>query len=299
MRIAITGATGFVGRYIVHHLAAAGHPCRCWFRPTSDRAGLPGQSIEWIEGGLGDVAACRALVDGCDAVIHAALFHPGGGFREVEGDLLTFVQKNVVGTLQLIEAARRASVGRFVFISSCAVHDRILDDRPLDEAHPTWASNHYGAHKGAIEQFVHSYGFGQRYPICALRPCGVYGLAHPPQQSKWFDLVRAVNAGQNVTCRRGGKEVHAADVARAAEILLTADGVAGQAYNCCDRYVSEFEVATIAQELTGSRAKIDGGPTSPKHQIVTSKLEALGMRFGGQALLRQTIGQLIEAAKKS
>jgi hypothetical protein len=88
-------------------------------------------------------------------------------------------------------------------------------------------------------------------------------------------------------------------VARAAEILLTADGVAGQAYNCCDRYVSEFEVATIAQELTGSRAKIDGGPTSPKHQIVTSKLEALGMRFGGQALLRQTIGQLIEAAKKS
>ena len=146
--------------------------------------------------------------------------------------------------------------GRFVFISTCAVHEKILDDRPLDETHPTWAASHYGAHKAAIEQFIHSYGFGQGYPICALRPTGIYGLARPVESSKWFDLVRAVAHGQAVECRRGGKEVHAADVAKAVEILLAAEGIAGEVFNCYDRYVSEYEVATIAKEQAGSKGEI-------------------------------------------
>ena len=45
-------------------------------------------------------------------------------------------------------------VRRFVFIATCAVHDVILSDRPLDEAHPLWPKSHYGAHKAAIEKFV-------------------------------------------------------------------------------------------------------------------------------------------------
>ena len=126
-----------------------------------------------------------------------------------------------LGTLELIEAARRAGVARFVFISTCAVHEKILNDRPLDETHPTWATSHYGAHKAAIEQFVYSYGLGEGYPICALRPTGIYGLARPVQDSRWFDLVQAVTRGEPVDVHGGGKEVHASDVAHAVEILLT------------------------------------------------------------------------------
>ncbi len=224
MRIAVTGATGFLGRYIVNRLASVGHLCRCWYRPESDRGGFEAveRQIEWLPGELGDPRAGDGLVEGCDAVVHAALYHPGGGFRGGEGDVLEFVEKNVLGTLQLIEAARRAEVGCFVFISTCAVHERILDDRPLNESHPTWATSHYGAHKAAIEQFVHSYGFGQGYPICALRPTGIYGIARPIENSRWFDLVWAVAHGQTVECRRGGKEVHGADVAKAVE--HSADG---------------------------------------------------------------------------
>jgi nucleoside-diphosphate-sugar epimerase len=297
VRIAVTGATGFLGRYVVNHLAAIGHTCRCWHRPESDRGGFEAveRQVEWAEGGLGDQNAAAGLVRGCDAVVHAALHHPGGGFRGGEGDLLEFVERNVVGTLQLMEAARRASVGPFVFISTCAVHDRILDDRPLDETHPTWATSHYGAHKAAIEQFVHSYGFGQGYPICALRPTGIYGVARPIEQSKWFRLVREVAQGNAVECRHGGKEVHAADVARAVEILLAADGIAGEAYNCCDRYVSDYEVAEIAKAQCGSAARITGRPTAPKHQIVTDKLRALGMQFGGRSLLEQTIRRMLDS----
>jgi nucleoside-diphosphate-sugar epimerase len=296
MQIAVTGATGFLGHYIVSHLTAQGHSCRCWFRPGSDQGGFANDSrIEWLPGQLGDADATRRLVTGCDAVVHAALYHPGGGFRGGEGNLLEFVEKNVVGSLALIEAARQAGAGRFIFISTCAVHEKILADRPLDETHPTWSFSHYGAHKAAIEQFVHSYGYGQGYPICALRPTGIYGVARPVEQSKWFDLVRSVASGKSLECRKGGKEVHAADVARAAEILLTADGIAGEAYDCYDRYISEFEVATIVQQLTGSAGHIEGAATSPKHEIVTAKLQSLGMHFGGRHLLETTLQQMIAA----
>ena len=254
-------------------------------------------SIEWVEGDLGDAKATERLVASCNAVVHAALYHPGGGFRGGEGDLLEFVEKNVLGTLRLIEAARDAGVPRFVFVSTCAVHEKILPGRPLDETHPTSPTSHYGAHKAAIEQFVHSFGWGKKYDICALRPTGVYGFAHPPEQSKWFDLVRDVVQGRDVECRSGGKEVHAADVAKAAGILLTAPGIAGEEYNCYDRYISEFDVATIAKELTGSKSVIPGGQKSPKNQIITDKLRALGMTFGGDALLRETVKQMVQAVQ--
>ena len=297
MHIGITGATGFLGRYLVAHLAGRGHHCRCWYRPASDRGGFAVSegALTWMPGALGDAAAARALVEGCDAVVHAALDRPGAGFRGAEGDVAAFVERNVVGTLRLIAAARAAGVGRFVFISTCAVHEVILDDRPLDEAHPLWPTSHYGAHKAAIEAFVHSYGLGDGYPICALRPTGIYGLAHPPGQSKWFDLVAAVARGEDVEGRGGGKEVHAADVARAVEVLLTADEVAGQSYNCYDRYVSRFEVTTLARDLAGTRGAIRGAPSAPKHQIDTSKLRALGVQFGGRELLEQTVRELLAA----
>ena len=299
MKIAITGGTGFLGRYIVNRLATARHECRCWYRPSSDRGEFEALAdrIEWQIGELGDAAAAARLVAGCDAVVHAALYRTPGNPNWIPDDIVPFVEQNLLGSLQLMQAAVGAGVGRFIYISSCAVHDRILSDRPLDETHPTWASNHYGAHKAAIEQFVHSYGFGQGYPICALRPCGIYGVARPVQESKWFDLVSAIARGGAVHCDRGGKEVHAADVARASELLLTADGIAGEAFNCCDRYISQWDVATIAKRLSGSGSVLSGGPTSPKNQIVTAKIERLGMTFGGESLLERTIGELLAAAE--
>lgn len=300
MKIALTGATGFIGRYVAEHLNHLGHSLRCWHRPSSDTSGFDSiDEIEWIEGDLGDTESAATLVHGCDAVVHAALYRPGAGFGGAEGDIVEFVEKNVVGTLKLIEAARSAGAGRFIAFSTCAVHDQILDDRPLDETHPLWAKSHYGAHKAAIEKFVHSYGLGQGYPICALRPTGVYGVARPAEQSKWYDLVSAVVGGESVECTRGGKEVHAADVAKGVGILLTADGITGQAFNCYDRYISELEVARIAQDLSGSDVQITGDPKQPKHQIVTDKIQELGMQFGGHDLLTQTVKTLVDHAQQS
>jgi nucleoside-diphosphate-sugar epimerase len=96
-----------------------------------------------------------------------------------------------------------------------------------------------------------------------------------------------------VSSDRGGKEVQAADVAKAAAILLTADGIAGQAYNCYDRYIADQEVAAIAKEITGSKTAIAPLNKGPKHHIDTSKIRAIGMTFGGRPLLEQTIRELL------
>lgn len=296
MKIAITGGTGFLGRYIVRRLASSGHDCRCWFRPPSDRGGfedLP-RPIEWTPGNLSDSGSIDALVSGCDAVVHAALDRPGAGFRGAEGDLVAFVERNVLGTIRQMEAAKKHRVRRFVFISTCAVHEIVLSDRRLDESHPMWPTSHYGAHKAAIEEFVYSYGLGEGLDICALRPTGIYGIARPVERSKWFKLVQAVQRGEDIRSDRGGKEVHAADVARAVELLLAAPNIAGQSYNCYDSYIADQDVAEIAKRLTGSGSRIERLNQGPKNQIDTTKIRALGMTFGGASLLEQTVREMLE-----
>lgn len=301
MRIAITGATGFVGHSLVPLLVERGHSCRCWYRIKSDRGGFEalGEAVEWVPGSLRDKGSERDLVAGCDAVVHAALDRAGAGFIGAEGDVASFAEANVLGTLRLIEAARAAGAERFVFVSTCAVYETILDDRPLDESHPLWPGSHYGAHKAAIEAFVSSYGRGQGYPICALRPTGIYGPGRPIESSKWFDLVREVVAGRPVTCDRGGKEVHVHDVARAIDLLLDApaESIAGRAFNCYDRYISQHDVATLARWLAGTDATIRGEPPRPKHQIDTGALRALGMTFGGDGSLEDYVRRLVAACR--
>ena len=299
MKIALTGATGFIGNYIARELVGKGHELTCWYRRESRRDHLSDLSsaIEWLPGQLNDHASSKSLVANSDVVVHNAFWRPGTGFRGAEGDIVEFARQNILGTLQLIDASIAAGVERFIFVSTCAVHEKILDDRPLDEAHPLWPLTHYGAHKAAIEKFVHSYGLGTGFPICAIRPTGVYGVKRPVQDSKWFDLVRRVTNNEQVEVSGGGKEVHASDVAKAIGILTTAAGISGQAYSCYERYISQHDVANLAKDISGSSSEIVGEPKQPKHQIATDKLQQLGMEFGSTDLLNRTIAELVQAAR--
>ena len=85
------------------------------------------------------------------------------------------------------------------------------------------------------------------------------------------------------------------DVAKAAILLLSAEGVEGEAFNCYDRYVSEFEVASLAKEISGSSAEIRGAASQPKHQIATDRIRSLGMTFGGTDLLHATVNEMVQA----
>src|SRR5262249_50598597 len=116
MRIAVTGATGFLGRYVVRHLAGAGHRLRCWYRPGGGRGNLgeAAAAVEWLPGVLGDADAARALVRGADGVIHAAVQWEGprNRGRGSHGAADVFLGVNLTGSLQLFQAAFEAGVPR-------------------------------------------------------------------------------------------------------------------------------------------------------------------------------------------
>ncbi len=296
MKIAITGASGFLGRSIVHELTALGHDCRGLSRPDSPRAAHR-PAIEWVVGTLTDPAAVRELVQGTDAVVHAAHDGLGGGFQNPAVDAAGLVEQNLITTIRLIEAARAAGVSRFVALTSGAVHDVILADRPLDETHPLWPKSHYGATKAAIEAFVSSYGRGHGFAICALRPTAIYGRAELLAASRWYDLIAAIVRGEPVDCRKGAKVVHARDVARAVALVLTADDIAGEVYHCVDQFVTDHDVAVLARSLAGSASPITGTSPSAGHPITAAKLRQLGMTFGGAALLETTVGAIVAAIR--
>ena len=296
MKIAITGATGFLGKYIVEQLIKEGHSCRCLKRFNSNLVGLGdlARKVEWIEGSIEDPGSHKRLIRGMDAVVHAALARRSGlQFRENPGkNLMEYLQLNLLGSISLMNASIEVGIERFVFISTCAVHEIILEDRKLDETHPLLPSTHYGAYKAAVEKFVHSYGLGEDWNICALRPTGIYGLAFPPEHSKWFDLIRRVKKGGQISIAKGGKEVHAMDVARAISLLLKVDGVAGQTYNCYDMYIADQEVARIASDIFDNNCVIKDINKGSKNQIDTNKIKSLGMIFGGKELLKETVADI-------
>lgn len=294
MKVALTGATGFVGTALLKRFQASGIQSRCWTRSSLPESQEHNEGVEWLSGQLSDKKSMELLVQECDAVVHAGLSRSGRSFQASELDVVEYARVNVLGTLELIETALSAGVKRFVFVSSCAVHDHILSDRPLDEAHPLWANTHYGAHKAAIEKFVHSYGLGCGFPICSVRPTGIYGIANPLEESKWFRLIKNIVRGVDVEVKSGGKEVHVDDVARTIELLLMSDGIEGQSYSCYDRYISEFDVANVAKQICGSSSLIAGGQKRPKHEIDTTKIKELGMEFGGSELLYEMVESMVK-----
>lgn len=299
MRIAITGATGFLGRHLIRCGLDRGHQITAWYR---DKNRIPRDlgHVDWIRGELGNPDDAKRLVESVDAVIHSGLARSGPSFLDSGGDPLDYWHRNSTGSLQLLQSAAQAGASRFIFISSGAVHDNVLPDHPLDETHPPRPKTLYGAYKASVESLVHHFGSSGKLCAATIRPPAIYGLNAPPEDSKWYDLVRRICRHEDVQATGGSKTVHAKDVAAATMLVLgqQADTVAGEVFNCCDRMISDYEVATIAKEISGSRSNLGGQAKVAKHQIDTSKIRALGMEFGGDTLLRNTIAELVSAAEK-
>jgi len=299
VKAAVTGATGYLGRFIVEKLIAEGVEVRAWRRPSSDLRGLP-EEIEWVEGGLDVPGSDAALLDGAKMLVHAALDHTPGRYRGGEGDdLQRFLRVNIGGSLSLLANAHALNVGRCVVISSRAVFgDARRDGKILDDA-ALAPDTHYGAAKAALEAFVQSFAARERWAIAALRPTGIYGLVQPPEKSKWFDLVRAALRGEAVA-PRAGSEVHGRDVADALWRLLTAapEKVAGRGFNCSDIVVSTRDIVREVHRVTGVTGPLPEESPPPANVMACDRLAELGLTFGGRPLFEQTIAALISAAQQ-
>jgi nucleoside-diphosphate-sugar epimerase len=296
--VAVTGATGRVGQSIVQRLIEGGAQVRAWRRPSTDVGVLPGE-VEWIAGDLSSPAAAAPLVEGADALVHAALDHVPGRYRSGEGDdLAGFIAANVGGSLALLETARNVGVTRCVVLSTRAVFGVPHVAEPIADEEPPRPDTHYGAAKAALEAFVRSWGLADGWAVSALRPTGVYGVIAPVERSKWFDIVTAALKGEAVAARTAS-EVHGRDVAESVWQLLTADpaAIAGGAFNCSDVVVSHRDIVALVQRIAGVSGPLpDAGP-APKNLMRCDGLARLGVRFGGRPLFEETVAELVEAAR--
>ena len=151
-RVFVTGGTGFVGRAVVHALAAEGHAVRCLVRRGSESDLRGFEAIERVEG---DILARRGLeegMSGCETVIHLV-----GIIRERPAAGVTFERLHTQGTVRVLEAAAAAGVRRFIHMSALGV-------RPDARAR-------YHTTKWAAEEAVRASGL----PWTIFRPSIIYG----------------------------------------------------------------------------------------------------------------------------
>jgi nucleoside-diphosphate-sugar epimerase len=282
MLVALTGASGFIGSHTAAALHARGHDVRALVRASSRRDHIAPHVAEWREGELHDPQALAGLVAGVDAVIHNGV---DWSVREIP--TLNF-ERNVLGSLRLLEAAQQARVEQFVFVSSVAVYHTILPDRPLDENHPTWPSSTYGAYKAAVEPHLLAYQQSYGMNTSSWRPAAVYGVDPRLDRSQWFNLIKTAKQGGTVSTAQGGKITHVQDVADALSLAIGDESTAGQFYNLVDGYMYWQVAAEIARELSGSVATIeDRKGTGPKNQFDTRKAVAFFDRHGNTVALRR------------
>jgi UDP-glucose 4-epimerase len=159
MKILLTGGAGYIGSHVAAALAASGHEVVCFDNLSNSDAAvmdrleaITGTAIPLVRGDIRDGDALRgALSDyGAEAVIHFAGLKAVG---ESVAEPLKYYDNNVRGTLTLLESMRDCDVRTLVFSSSATVYGQ-PQYLPLDENHPTSATNPYGRTKLMIEEML-------------------------------------------------------------------------------------------------------------------------------------------------
>jgi nucleoside-diphosphate-sugar epimerase len=177
VRILVTGAAGFIGRWVVAELLARGHtvlPIDNLVAGDEENlaefAGHPGL-LPFEQGDVRDAGACRRWTAGVDAVAHLAA---SISVQDSIDDPATTFENDVVGTFQLLEGAR-ASGARVLFMSTCMVYDRATTPAGIAEDHPTKPASPYAASKLAGEALTLSYFHAFGLPTTVVRPFNTYG----------------------------------------------------------------------------------------------------------------------------
>ncbi|MFM7645305.1 MAG: SDR family NAD(P)-dependent oxidoreductase [Sphingomonadales bacterium] len=226
-KILITGASGFLGSYLLVALLQKGYRVRAlvrnqkrpgWIDPTLL------QTVEWVEGDILDIISLEEAMEGIDAVIHSAAM-----VSFVPQDCEQLYQINVEGTNNVVNAALEKKITRLVHVSSVAALGRVAGGGSVDEK-ATWKEGplhtHYARSKFQAE--LHAWrGFGEGLDTVIVNPSTILGFGNWEQSScaifkQLYDGFRWYTSGLN-----GFVDVE--DVARAT-ILLLEKATGGQRY---------------------------------------------------------------------
>ncbi len=183
MKVLLTGADGFIGSHLAEALVRAGHEVRAvviynsldsrgWL-DTVDPEVVRGMDV--VAGDIRDPAQMMSVSAGRDAVLHLAALI-AIPFSYAAPDL--YVQTNVQGTLNLLNAAKAHGTGRFIHTSTSEVYGTARYV-PMDENHPLQGQSPYSASKIGADQMVNSFHTSFQLPTVTIRPFNTFG----PRQS--------------------------------------------------------------------------------------------------------------------
>jgi NAD dependent epimerase/dehydratase len=181
--VLVTGADGFIGSHLCERLSALGARVRALALYNPQGLGgwldtLPAEARRGLDLRLGDIRDGRfadKLCEGAEVVLHLAALISIPYSYEAPA---SYLETNVVGTLNLLEAARRAGVRRFVHTSTSEVYGT-PESVPIRESHPLQAQSPYAASKIGADQLALSFFRSFGTPVMVLRPFNTYG----PRQS--------------------------------------------------------------------------------------------------------------------
>ncbi len=249
MKVALTGATGFLGLSLAERLAAEGHAlaalCRAGSAPAA-RAALTRLGARLVEGDLTDPPSLRPLVEGADLVIHSAAII---GYRRRLAVPMRRV--NVDGTRALLDACRAARSGRLVHVSSIAAVGVSPAPVPLDEDTPynaTLFDAPYFDTKHAAERLVLA-AAAEDLDAVVVNPAAIYGPSLVPGNSS--RLVAQIARGRLPLVPEGGLNVVPLPTAVAGVLAAARVGRRGRRYILGGENLSLRELAARVGDAAG------------------------------------------------
>jgi len=243
----ITGATGFVGPYLVETLRERGHECRCLVRPESRIELLQKLGVELVFGDVAKADTLRGVAEGMDYVIHMATLGHMSNFTVPDS---RFEEVNVQGTLNVANEALRAGAKRFIHCSSTAAMG-ICRDVPADERSECFPHHAYGKSKLQAEREILQEVSSEGLDAVIVRFSLIYGPAEPKDM-----LLLARLAGRRLLPRIGKKRkltplIHIDDAIQG--LLLAGEkGSPGQIYIITNERPEPFDrIVEIIQRSLG------------------------------------------------
>jgi nucleoside-diphosphate-sugar epimerase len=237
----ITGGSGFVGGRLIERLIAKGWQIRALARSDEAVRIVNMRGAQAVRGSLDDVASLTRAAEGCGVVIHVAAHF------KLWGNPAEFEQSNVTGTANLLQAAKAASVKRFVQLGAAAVvmgdmEPMLRVDESLPRHERAWAP--YSASKARSEALVLDANQHGKFETVVVRPPMIWGADMPTLDH----MVETVKAGQFRWVGDGSQPMstaHVDNVCLALELAVER-GRAGHAY-----FVSDGSDSTLKSVLSG------------------------------------------------
>jgi len=271
----VTGAGGFIGSHLVEGLVASGARVKALVHynalGSTGNLALLGAStlakVEIVAGDVRDAFAMRSLVRGADVVFHLAALI-GIPYSYVAPS--SYVDTNVGGTLNLLEAARTEGVGRLVVTSTSETYGT-AQVVPIGEGHPAVAQSPYAATKIGADQLALSYHRAFAVPVSVVRPFNTFG----PRQSTRAVLPTIITqalSGSPVL-RLGSLEprrdlTYVTDTVAGFLLLAERDEAVGRATNLgtgASRSVGEL--VKLVSEIVGRRLVVEQDPNRMRPEL--------------------------------